>query len=38
VQLLDILDAVDTWHFENGGLVITAAEGDGEIVFGPAPP
>ena len=38
VQSLDILDAVDTWRFENGGLVITVAEGDGEIVFGPPPP
>ena len=38
VQLLDILDAVDTWRFKKGDLVITVAEGDGEIAFGPPPP
>ena len=38
VQLLDILDAVDTWRFESGGLVLTVAEGDGEIAFGPPLP
>ena len=38
VQLLDLLDAAGTWRFENGGLVITVAEGEGEIVFEPPPP
>ena len=38
VQLLEILDTADTWRFENGGLVITVAEGEGEIVFGTPPP
>jgi D-alanyl-D-alanine carboxypeptidase len=33
VQLLEVLDAADTWRFENGRLVITVAEGAGEIVL-----